>query len=131
MWFLGIVSGAGLSSIIIDKIYQDKSHEGSIFKVYLILACASVVIFLLVLLTFQDKPKCAPSPAAIVYRDDDILGTYSELFKNREFILLNFSHMFYFVLIPALYIIRVQLLKSYGYSPLDADKATIMNLSSG
>jgi len=48
-----------------------------------------LVLILLVVATFQDKPKIPPASNAIVPRERNLLGTYYQLVRNVEFIKLT------------------------------------------
>ena len=131
-WFFGSVLGNGLSSIIVEKNSKDQEdNKETIFKIYTFLASASAAIFLLVVFTFRSRPRNPPSSAAVVYRDDDILGTYRALYKNRQFRFLCLSHTFYFALIPAIYLSRIDIIKPYGYTQEQADRSGFISISWG
>lgn len=102
---LGIVDGYGILSLLINFEEQDLDHmRYQIVNIFIVYAAVGWLILVLVLFTFQSEPEIPPSSSSSEFRDDDILGTYRQLFLNRNFMLLTASHIFYFASVASILI---------------------------
>ena len=69
--------------------------------------------------TLESEPKTPPSRGALVVRDDDIIGTYRELFTNWEFIKLTVNFSLIFSIGETVYLNCFQIGEKYGFSHSD------------
>lgn len=130
--FFGIAEGYGFTELFINTDQQDDAvKQSQIFYSYLIQTWIVAGILMVVVLTFTSEPQYPPSSSATVYRDDDILGTYRTLFKNRQFMLLCFSHCFYYVAVTALWLNLRSISSPFGYSMHNSDLAELINVAWG
>ena len=91
----------------------------------------NVIILILILTTFQSEPKYPPSSSAVVARDDDMLGTYYELFKNKQFLLLLFSFTLYYVFIASSILWGTHVFEEYGFTKNQAHMGQIYQSTFG
>lgn len=128
--FFGVAFGYAFTEIMIDSqspSYTTRYH--SVELVFTSQALIGVCVWLITMLTFKSKPPRPPSAFATVYRDDDILGTYRELFKNRNFMLLMGSHCFYQVMLVAMILNMSYIAEPYGFDLKKVDNIQIVNVS--
>ena len=103
---LGVADGYGLSHWSVDdhESASDSELKHEIIRILVIYLIVGAIILLVVIFTFQGEPKVPPSSTSTVFRDDDIIGTYRELWMNRNFILLTMSHVLYYTTISSMII---------------------------
>ena len=92
----------GITTLLVNIQKDEHSDKMKLIAVFSIKAGFSVLIAIFMLLTFRSGPSVPPSRAADIYRDDDILGTYRQLFLSREFVLLTLSQAFYYIMLTSL-----------------------------
>ena len=92
----------GITPFLLDIQKDEHTDEMKLIAVFSIKAAFAVLIAIFMLLTFRSGPSVPPSRAADIYRDDDILGTYRQLFLSREFVLLTLSQTFYYIMLTSL-----------------------------
>ena len=122
--FLASDHSFGFNALIIDTIEknQSKNAKKAIIVLFSIKASLSLLICIITFLTFRSKPKLPPSEAATVYRDDDILGTIRLLCTNKQFMLLAFTHIFYYIAFSIMRKTLNEMIKIYDSSITNDDK---------
>ena len=97
--FLAADHSFGFNTLILDNIEegQGKNRRKALLVLFSIKAALSLFTLIVTYFTFRSKPKLPPSEAATVYRDDDILGTIRQLYSNKQFRLLAFTHILYII----------------------------------
>lgn len=125
--FIGIAQGYAFSDLIVDKEWQnDKKCKAQLVIFYAGYSIISWFILLVCIFTLSNEPKHPPSTSSAVFRDDDILGTYRALIRNKQFLLLNISHWWFYVMIIVVGVNITFILKNYGYSHQQSENCLLI-----
>ena len=123
LWgFYSIGNGFGfiIPVLLVDENARDVENEKvQLFNSYLTQAVITAVFLLITIATFRNEPKDPPSRGALVVRDDDIIGTYRELFTNCEFLKLTANFSILFTVGYTIYLNWFQIGVSYGFNHSD------------
>ena len=138
---VGMFIGAVIPRIIVDRDYVFEEETGKvvgekelrhqIMISFIIQGGWWVLLMILVLTTFQNKPEVPPSTDAIVYRDNDLVGTYWLLFTNREFLKLSLTFSLYFSVVSSLALCSDKIIKKFDYNDHDDELFEIISVISG
>ena len=119
-YWIGNVIGYVIPVLLIDEDTKNINEEKSqIFYSYLVQCILTVILFLMTAVTFESEPQTPPSRGALVVRDDDIIGTYRELFTNWEFVKLSVNFSLIFSIGETVYLNCFQIGEKYGFPHSD------------
>ena len=121
----------GITPFLLDIQKDEHTDEMKLIAVFSIKAAFAILIAIFILLTFRSGPSVPPSRAADVYRDDDILGTYRQLFFSREFVLITLSQIFYYIMLSSLYVNLIKIGSIYGFPKSQVDTMKLISINCG
>ena len=121
----------GITDFLYDIQRDEHTDEMKLIAVFSIKAAFAVVIAIFILLTFRSGPSVPPSRAADIYRDDDILGTYRQLFLSREFVLIALSQIFYYIPLTCINYNFRRFSRIYGFSNDQVDDMKLIGINCG
>ena len=130
--FTAYINGFGFSTLVAD--YVDRAVTNIRLKLlvlYLVKAIFWIVVLLILYITFESEPKYPPSQSSWATRDDDVIGTYRQLCLNRQFMLLTFSQVFYYIMLTSLDFNFDNIWSVYKIKQSQADEIRIISTVSG
>ena len=113
--YTAFINGFGFTTLLIDVIDQiSENNRIRILIIYSVKALFWAIVTIIFYCTFRSKPEHYPSESSCVYRDDDIVGTYRQLYLNSQFMLLTFSNTFYYIMLCCIYYNFFHIWSIYG-----------------
>ena len=129
--FTGFYQGPGIVSMIIRIPNNEISTIKDVVIIFAVKAGIWVLFAAITTFSFRSKPIIPPSAAAIVYRDNDILGAIRQLILDKQFVLLLLTHILYSTSMIGFWYNFSHILKTYGFSSDDVYIMSLINITSG
>lgn len=129
---IGNAAGFIFPTLFVDANNPDTDlARTQVFNSLLAQGIIGVVLMLLTIFTFKDKPKVPPSPNAMVEREDNLCKSYYKLVTDWEFIKLTISFTMYYNNIVVLSTLVDILVERYGFDTDDSGFFGTLNVIGG
>ena len=129
--FTGFYQGPGIVSMLINMPDDGTSTIIDVVIIFAVKAGIWIFLAIITIITFRSKPAIPPSAAAIVERDNDILGAIRQLVLDKQFVLLFLTHVLYSTSMVGFWYNFNHILRMYGFSSNDVYLMSLININAG